>query len=128
MPQPKDIIIFVASPAYCYKEEKNIFTDMMLERHLDQLFIADSYGEAVQQSLEYTLNRYEQYFKDAYNECFIGSLKVFTKLIGRQLPDKRFATVSGGCFFEWKYDWPDSLERYVAAYLKKEESKEHPSE
>jgi hypothetical protein len=108
----KEVLVFVASPAYAYREKDGEFAGQMLEKQMDQEFIADSYGEAVKHAIAWAHNRFEAIIKDWYNESFFSSIKVYVKSIGRSQENGQLDTHNHGCFFEWKYDWPGTLEEY----------------
>jgi hypothetical protein len=98
--------VYVASPAYvfpCGQEYRE--TNLSIE------FLADNDVEAVKQARDWAFNRLEAVMKAMYPGCFLGSLKVYTKRIGRACADGYIDTYTIWCVFEWKHDWPSTLEQ-----------------
>lgn len=126
--QPDKFFVFVGSPAFCYRERNGKLKGRMVETRLDTMFIADSYGEALVDAVKHARERYEALYKEMYEECFIGSIKVYAKCIARLTPEGEYqGGITGlGAFFEWKIDFPADLDSYVKVFLSKPESKLHP--
>jgi len=106
--RPEWVDVYVASPAYvfpCGQEYR--------ETHLSIEFVADSPHEAIKQAREWSLNRLEAVMKAMYPGCFLGSLKVYGKRIGRSCADGWIGTYTQGCIFEWKHDWPGTFEQWM---------------
>lgn len=109
------IIVFVASPVYTYREHEGMMLEgMMLEKSLSLEFLANSHKEAIDKAIAWAKDRYENYIKDSYKESFFSSIKVYTKEIGFIDEDGTGHTKNHMFFFEWKHDWPGTLEQYVA--------------
>jgi hypothetical protein len=107
------VIVCTARPAYAYRDDDGT----MVEHHLDQEFIADTYLAGLDGAIAWARCRYESYMKDAYPESFLSSLKVSTKFIGRISAEGISSTRSQGVFFEWKYDFPGTLDVYRNMWL-----------
>jgi len=107
-------------PAYVYFDKEQ---DRHLETHLNQLFISDSYADAVDQGVAWARNRFENVIKDFYEQSVLGSIKISEKIIARPDTNGFIDTRSSFCFFEWKYDWPGTLEGYVRSFKRRESSK-----
>lgn len=118
------IYVFESAPAYAYRETEGKSAGQMFETSLRKQFLADSQYEAVVKAVAWAKERYESYMKDAYNKCFFSSIKVYLKSIGRI--DENGKTLDGNngvCLFEWKYDWPGTLDSYIKAFDKPETTK-----
>lgn len=84
-------------------------TSMMIE------YLAESDGEALHSAVRFARDR-ERCFRD--NKYSFSSLKT-----GRFQPDHiaqggTFSQPRGWGFFEWKNDWPGSLDERIAAFVK----------
>ena len=100
----------------------------MRETHLDTRFLAHSYGKAVEDAVAHAHERYENYFKHpSYKDSFLSSIKVYLNIIQPMNDDGSTNGSSAGCFFEWKYDWPCSLDEAVESYLQTDQAATHPA-
>ena len=126
MAQPNEFFVFNARPAYAYREETGDYAGMMVERHLDQLFIADSYLDAVKIAIAWSKDRFEQVIKDSHTDSFFSSLKVSTKCIAKGKEDGSIDTRNGMTFFEWKYD-TGNLETELRVFSKQDYADRHPA-
>ena len=109
------LLVYNVSIGYVYLEEG----EGMREHQHDIDFVAESHAEAIDAAVAWSQNRYEAYFKDAYKNCEIGSLKLYQKWIGIPEPSGFIPTHTWGCLFEWKYDWPGTLSQYVSEFKSK---------
>jgi hypothetical protein len=121
------IYVFESFPAYAYKETvkaeggQERVTGQMFETSLRKQFLADSRYEAVINAVAWAEERYKNYIKYAYNQCFFSSIKVYIKSIGRLKENGESIDGNTGiCLFEWKYDWPGTLASYIKAFDKPE--------
>ncbi len=115
------IVIFIASPAYAYRETEGNLAGEMLEKHLDHTFIADTKEEAIRKAVAWARNRFDNYIADTYNQSFFSSLKVRIGSLGRVDDKGEAGGHTGYTFFEWKFDYPDeSIDTFVDAFCKKE--------
>jgi len=115
------IYVFESSPAYAYRETGGNFAGQMLETSLRKQFLADSRYEAVVKAVAWAKERYKNYMKDAYNQSFFSSIKVYIKSIGRIDENGNALDGSTGVLlFEWKYDWPGTLDSYIKLFDKPE--------
>ena len=131
MTQLNEFFVFNARPAYAYKSEEdadpNSNTSMILEKHLSQIFIADSYLEAVKIAVAWSKDRFEQVIKDSYKDSFFSSLKVSTKCIAKGKKDGSINTRNGMTFFEWKHD-TGNLGTEVEVFSKQNHANTHPAD
>jgi hypothetical protein len=112
------LYVYDAVPAYAYRETEGKNAGMMFETKCPHTFVAQTNGEAVQKAIAHAKERYEQYFKDAYKDCFLSSIKVWLKYIGPIKDNGEGTSRNVGVIFEWKHDYPDTIESYTEAYLK----------
>lgn len=120
----EDIIIFSATVAYVYEAEGGPLKGQMVETHHTFRYVAENAYESLKKAVAHTRERYEAYFKDAYKKCVIGSLKVGTECIGNIDTDTgKSSSQYYGKFFEWKYDWPETLDQAVENFFDKMDHK-----
>ncbi len=119
----ESIYVYVASPAFAYREtnKKSDLCGMMLERSLSFEFITSSYSEAIDKAIAWSKNRFETVIKDYYDESFFSSLKIHIREISAIEEDGSSNGGSRGTCFEWKYDWPGTLEDWVKRAKSKED-------
>ena len=119
----KDIFIFVATTAYVYEAEGGPLKGQMVETHHTFRFVAENAYESLRKAVAHTREGYDAYFKDAYKKCAIGSIKVGTECIGNiDLETGRSSSQYYGKFFEWKMDFPDTLDQRVENFFDKEDT------
>jgi len=104
----KAIQVYVAAPAWVYTDAGE-----QMETKLEIEFLANSDLEAVEAAIKWARNRHEAIMKDYGGGAFFGSIKVYTKQIS-ELQEDGFISVATGMIFEWKYDWPGTIEDWVA--------------
>ena len=104
-----EVRVYAVSPAWGYKVDGE-----MLEHRLHQEFLADSPWEAVRAGVAWARNRHENLMGDYGEGSTLSSIKVHEKRICR--PDKNgfiSTGIVGFAIFEWKNDWPGTLDEYV---------------
>jgi len=106
----KSIQVYVAAPAWVYKDNGE-----SLEHSLSIEFLSDSDFGAVEEAIKWALERHEAIMKDYGGGAFFSSIKVYTKAISEPDDTGYIRTVTTGQLFEWKYDWPGTIEQYVEA-------------
>ena len=114
-----EVTICIATPAYVYEEDTGPLKGQRVETHLTFRYLAKDGGEAIRMAVAHARERYQEYYKDSYKNCFLGSIKVGTESIGRI--DMKTGTGSSSSMmpiFEWKYDWPETLDECVERTLK----------
>ena len=114
-----NVFVFSAHSAFAYRETEGEHKGMMLETSLSFQFTAPSYSDAIDSAIRWANNRFENVIKDSYSEAVLSSLKVRAVQIGPIDENGGGLPSSLGTFFEWKYDWPGTLEQYVASAKKK---------
>jgi hypothetical protein len=77
-------------------------------------FTAKNHKAAVESAIRFAKDR-EKVFKDWTFCC----LKVGLFVPGPIDPEGRLQPAAGGGFFEWKYDWPGTIEERVEALTEK---------
>jgi hypothetical protein len=82
----------------------------MREKSMTQYFIADNHYQAVVSAVAWAKGRFEAVIKDSYKNASIGSITVGEYFIGDLQPDSRISSGYAGHFFEWKCDFPITLE------------------
>lgn len=104
--------IYKAIPGYVYKEDDG----SMVETKLSCQFIADTNGQAVQEAIAFSKDRFKNIYKNYYKDSFLGSLKVYLEHIA---PLNNGVITASKCMpiFEWKYDWPVSLELCLESFI-----------
>ena len=105
----KSIKVYIVSVSFPYQDKE----EGMVERSLQQEFLADNDSQAIDVGIAWAYNRYKQVIKDYYDKSIIGCIKVGTKAIGRGEKNGFINTHSEGRFFEWKCDWPGTLEQWA---------------
>ena len=91
----------------------------MRETGLRMLFEAEDEVQAVEQAVDWCHGRVDN-LKDMYDHPSFGAIKVGSYTIGIYDPEKRqFETRRGFPFFEWKCDWPGTLDAYVESFKSK---------
>lgn len=108
----KHIEVYVASPAWVYKDSGH-----PLEHHLSIEFLAEDDMGAVQASVKWARERHEAIMKGYGEGSFFSSIKVYRKRIEAPGEDGSIGTRTWGCIFEWKYDWPGTLEDQIGSFL-----------
>lgn len=95
----------------------------MVETSLHQLFIADTFDEALATGVAFAQNRLDEIMKDMYKALGIGCIKIREKFIGRGQPSGMIDTAGTVPFFEWKCDYPGTMQNWIDKC--KEEIKQH---
>jgi len=114
----KETHIYAAIPAYVYTEEEGPHKGQRFETSLTSRFMAKNNVEAVKMAVAHTKERYEAFFKDAYKDCSLGSIKVYMEYIGRiDLKTGKATSRNTGQIFEWKYDRLGTLDEYLKSYI-----------
>jgi hypothetical protein len=91
----------------------------MREKSMTQYFIADNHYQAVVTAVAWAKGRFEAVIKDSYTDASIGSIKVGEYFIGELQPDNSISSGFALPFFEWKRDFPGTLEQWMS--IKKQE-------
>jgi hypothetical protein len=120
------IAIFECHPSFVYRVRTGNMAGSMAETSLSQIFIAETYKEAVDIGVNWTNNRYKNVYQDFYDECEIGCLKINVRFIGRSDEKGQIDTKRGMTFFEWKYDWGYDLDSAVKEFARKRFADTHP--
>lgn len=116
---PKDnngsyVAIYHLDVRYVYLSDEG-----MREKSMTQYFIADNHYQAVVTAKAWAEGRFEAVIKDTYKNASLGSLTVNEYFIGELQPDKRIATGHSIPFFEWKRDFPGTLDEWMACAKEK---------
>jgi hypothetical protein len=117
------IPVFVARPAFAYYEERE---SGWREYPMNVEFLTNNYGEAIQAAIEWARGRFEAIIKDMYPQSRLSSLSVSVKYIGGLQEDKRMDTFNTTPFFNWKEDFPVSLDDAAQAALSTPAASKHP--
>jgi len=104
------ILVVRVRPAYAYRETEGPLSGMMVETHLDQEFLAGTYLEGLDGAIAWARERERVSMSELYPGSFLSSIKVSLKYIGRVDTEGVCSTRSTGVFFEWKYDFPGTLD------------------
>jgi hypothetical protein len=104
------VLVYVASAAYIFRVDGE-----MREQHLDCEFLANSPSLAVRHAAIWARDREKVLAEIDGRE--LSSLKVYTKRIGRLAKDKRFGTRTMMCLFEWKCDFPGTLDQTIESEI-----------
>jgi len=102
--------VYYVKASYPYYDKEQ---GMMVETSLTQEFIAADKKHAIDVGVAWAKNRFENVFKDFYSKSCLGSVKIGNKSIGYGLQDGTIDTFVCPYFFEWKYDYPGTLEDWI---------------
>ena len=122
------IAVFECHPSFVYRIKSGERKGQMTEAGLSQIYLAETYKEAVDIAVNWTRNRYKNVYQDFYPESDIGCLKINVRFIGRAIKDGQIDTSRGMTFFEWKYDWGYTLDSAVEEFSRKCFANTHPLE
>lgn len=120
------IAVFSCHPSFVYRIESGKHKGQMTESQLNQVFLAETYKEAVGIAVNWTRNRYNEVYQDFFKDSEIGCLKINVKFIGRADKNGQINTRNGMTFFEWKYDWGYSLDDAVKEFARNRHADTHP--
>lgn len=83
-----------------------------------EIFTAENEVDAVDSAIRWSKRTLEHTVKDwdGHPDSFIGCIKVYPKVVGEIDKDGVNTNRFGLSFFEWKYDWPGTLENYVEKF------------
>jgi len=116
MPFVKELHVYTAAPAWSYTEESGERREHSL--HVD--FLEDSHAGAVEAAIVWAKERHEALMGDYGKNSVLSSIKVFEKRICRPDGNGHISTgLIGFSIFEWKNDWPGTLEDWVGMKMRK---------
>ena len=104
---------FQARIGYAYKENEEIF-----EKPLITNFLAGNYEIAIRGAVLHAYERYENYLKDSYPLCFLANIKVHLMSMQPIQSDGSILPAVIHKVFEWKHDFPNSLNDHIESAIK----------
>ena len=108
------IYYFQSRIGYAYKENEEIF-----EKTLITNFLAENYELAIKMAVRHANERYKNYLKDAYISCFLANIKINLMCMQPIQSDGSILPSFVYNFFEWKCDFPGSLDDYIKTTIRK---------
>lgn len=104
------LTVFEISVSFAHSTDEG-----MREKTLSALFTAEDEAEALRSGVRFSENRLEALYtgkNSFYNDpkAFVCCIKLHPITIGAIDPEGHTSQARGFCIFEWKYDWPGSLE------------------
>ena len=116
--QSKDVDcveVFTSQVSYVYQDRGGEWPgdNGMRETSLNTEFIASDPGEAIDMAVLHAQERLKNCMSEMYEKCSLGCIKVGTKVIARFAPDGATRTRNHAAFFEWKCDYPGTMQDWI---------------